>query len=33
MERKNYEDGLLDGRTKLLLELVTEGIITKEYAN
>nr|WP_294486879.1 hypothetical protein [uncultured Anaerosporobacter sp.] len=31
--KKNYEDGLFEGRVKLLLELVSEGIITEEYAN
>lgn len=31
--KKNYEDGLFEGRMKLLLELVTEGVITEEFAN
>jgi len=31
--KKKYEDGLFEGRVKLLLELVTEGVITEEYAN
>lgn len=31
--KKIYEDGLFEGRMKLLLELVSEGVITEEFAN
>lgn len=31
--KKKYEDGLFEGRLKLLLELVTKGTITEEFAS